>query len=355
MINFKDQIKLFTINSQETIGNAIAKINENKMKTVFVLNSKNKKYIGSITDGDIRRSMVKNYSKNDSVMKIVNKKSIYFYKKPDIKSLEQAFIKKFIQCIPLLNKNKKIKEIFISTDYRFNQSLENSVVILAGGKGQRLRPLTKKTPKPMLKINKKPILLYLINKLKSQGFKRFIFCLKYKSSIIKKYFDNGNKYGVNISYKNEAKYLGTAGPILNAKKIINKSLPFIVCNGDILTDVNFLEMMNFHNENKADITILCKFFEDQNKYGVITNQGILMKNLEEKPTNFHLINCGAYIISPNLFKYFRNIKNINMTDFIKVAKYKNKRIIIYPAHEFWMDIGTIKDYQQSKKFIRNLN
>ena len=304
MINIKDQIKLFTIKNDNKIEDAIEKINENKMKTVFVINSKNNKYIGSITDGDIRRGIIKNYSKNNSVMKIVNKKSIYFLKKPNNRILEKSFIQKYIQCIPLLDKNRIIKEIMISEDYRFNQSIENSVVILAGGKGERLRPLTKKIPKPMLKINNKPIILHLLNKFKSQGFRRFIFCIKYKSSIIKKYFKNGKKFGVDIFYKSENKYLGTGGPILNAKQFINKSLPFIVCNGDIFTEVNFLQMMNFHNANKADITILCKFFEDKNKYGVITNNGILMKNLEEKPKNYQLINCGAYIISPNLFRYF---------------------------------------------------
>lgn len=355
MINFKDQIKLFTINNEKKIGDAIEKINENKMKTVFVINAKNKKYIGSITDGDIRRGIIKNYSKNNSVMKIVNKKSIYFSKKPNNKILEKSFIQKFIQCVPLLDKNKKIKEIFISEDYRFNQSLENTVVILAGGKGKRLRPLTKKIPKPMLKINNKPIILHLLNKFKSQGFRRFIFCIKYKSSIIKKYFKDGKKFGVNISYKSENKYLGTGGPILNVKKFINKSLPFIVCNGDIYTEVDFLEMMNFHNENKADITILCKFFEDQNKYGVIKNNGILMKNLEEKPKKFQLINCGAYIISPKLFRYFGKIKTIKMTEIIQLAKNKNKKIIVYPAHEFWIDIGTQKDYQKSKKLINYYN
>ena len=138
---------------------------------------------------------------------------------------------------------------------------------------------------------------------------------------------------------------------MNAKKFINKSLPFIVCNGDIYTEVDFLEMMNFHNENKADITILCKFFEDQNKYGVIKNNGILMKNLEEKPKKFQLINCGAYIISPKLFRYFGKTKIINMTEIIQLAKNKNKKIIVYPAHEFWIDIGTRKDYQKSKKLI----
>ena len=121
MINFKDQIKLFTINNEKKIADAIEKLNENKMKTVFVINSKNKKYIGSITDGDIRRGIIKNYSKNSSVMKIVNKRSIFFLKKPSNKILEKSFVQNFIQCIPLLNKNRIIREIIISEDYRFNQ------------------------------------------------------------------------------------------------------------------------------------------------------------------------------------------------------------------------------------------
>lgn len=355
MINFKDQIKLFTINNEKKIVDAIEKINQNKMKTVFVINSKNQKYIGSISDGDIRRGIIKNYTKKDSIMSIVNKKSIFFKKKPKNLFLRKVFAKNFIQCIPLLDKKNIIKEIFISTNYQFNQALENSVLLLAGGKGIRLRPLTNKTPKPMIKISQKPIISHLIEKFKIHGFKNFIFCVNYKASIIKRYFKDGRKFNINIKYSAENSFLGTAGPVLNAKKIINKTLPFFVSNGDIITNVNFLEMLNFHNDNKADITILSKFYEETNKYGVITNEGIYMKKLEEKPKNYNLINCGVYIISPKLLSYFHKAKNIDMTQFIERISKKKKKIILYPAHEFWMDIGTKVDLLKSKKLIKKLN
>ena len=355
MIKFKKQVKLLTIEKSKTIGDAINKINLNKMKTVFVISDKGKKYIGSVSDGDLRRGIINNFSKKDSIMSIVNKKSIFFKKKPKNTIIEKVFANNFIQCIPLLDKKNTIKEILISTNYQFNQPLENSVLLLAGGQGKRLRPLTLKIPKPMIKLNKKPIMLHLIEKFKIHGFKNFIFCIKYKSSLIKKFFNDGSNFGVDIKYSKESRFLGTAGPVLNAKNKINKSLPFFVCNGDILTNVNFLEMLNFHNDNKADITILSKFYEETNKYGVITYDGIYMKNLEEKPSNYNLINCGVYILSPILFKYFNKAKNINMTDFIKKIKNKKKKVILYPAHEFWMDIGTKSDYLNSKKYINKLN
>lgn len=351
MINLKKQIKLFTILKTKKISDAILKINDNKMKTVFVLDNKNQKYIGSITDGDLRRGMLKNFYKNQSVMKVVNKKSIFFKKKPSYSKLEKTFQDSFVQCIPLLDAKKKIQEIFVSTDFIFNQKLENTVIILAGGKGKRLWPITKKVPKPMIKINGKPIICHLLDKFQASGFKDFIICVKYKSSLIKNFFKNKKKIYPSINFSNEGKFLGTAGSFINAKKKINKSLPFFVCNGDIVTNVNFFEILNFHNDNNADITILSKFYEQTNKYGVIKNKGIFMQNIEEKPKIYDLINCGVYVISPNLLKFYGQAKNFDMTDFINYFKKKRKKIILYPAHELWMDIGTKIDLKKSRKLI----
>ena len=355
MIRFKQHIKLLIIEKSKSIGEAINKINLNKMKTIFVVNDIDKKYIGSVTDGDLRRGIVRNLSKKDNIMTIVNKKSIFLSKKPINVSLEKIFSENYIQCIPLLDKQKKIKEIYISKNYQFNQPLENSVVILAGGLGKRLLPITKKIPKPMIRLNGKPIISHLIQKFKSHGFNKFVLCLKYKSNLIKKYLNRKEKLGIKLRFKNENKFLGTAGPILNAKKYINKTLPFFVSNSDIITNVNFLEMLNFHNDNKADVTILSKFYEEKNKYGVIKNKGIYMRSLEEKPNNFKLINCGVYVISPDLLRYFKTVKKLDMTDFIQILSKKKKKIIIYPAHEFWMDIGNKTDLIKSKTLIKKIN
>ena len=194
---------------------------------------------------------------------------------------------------------------------------------MAGGRGSRLKPLTNKTPKPMIKIQGKPILEHLINNAKKQGFINILISTHYLQSKIKNYFKNVKKFNLNIKYINEKKPLGTAGSLSKIKtKDISET--FVVSNSDILSNINYVEAIAYHKKNKADITLLTKNFLTKHKFSIIDNNGKILKKIDEKPTTFVNYGIGVYIFSRKILKYTGKEKYIDMINFIKNFQNKKK-------------------------------
>ena len=221
---------------------------------------------------------------------------------------------------------------------------------MAGGLGTRLRPFTQIIPKPLLPVGEKSVLEITISKLKFQGFDEIILAVSYKSDLFESYFGNGSKYGVKISYSKERKKLGTAGPLLLLKKKLTE--PFLVINGDILTNMDFGKLTIFHTENKADLTLVTKIVQLPLHYGVVEKSGKVVKDVKEKHVVESEINAGIYYLSPSTLEFIPWNREFTMTELMKELIKNKKNVLAYPLKEYWLDIGQLKDYDQAQKDIK---
>jgi len=327
------------IHKDKKIYQAIDRIIKSKIKILFVVDEKNK-LLGSIASGDLRRSIGKKIDLNEKVEKIMFKKPVYFYKKLKVSSLLKDLI-----CVPILNKKKQI------IDFEYNQMLrkdkKNTVFLMAGGKGTRLLPLTKKIPKPLLKIKGTPIIEKIILNFRDQGFKNFIISINYLGYKIKKFLKNGERLKVNINYIDEKKYLGTAGSLslIDFKKTI---FPIIVTNSDLISEIDYYNLINYHDKKKSDLTICGKNKIFKMPYGEILQKHEKVNKLNEKPSIFHLVNAGVYVLKKNTLKSLIKNKKLMMNEFITNQLKKNKKVYCYPIYENWIDIGNKTDFYNHK-------
>lgn len=305
---------------------------------------------GIITDGIIRRALLNGKKIEDSIDGIYNKKFKYVNKFLSKKKIKEFMLKYKIRQIPLLDEHGVLQDLYFLDDIISYEDKENYVFILAGGLGTRLRPLTEKIPKPMLKVGDKPILECIIEQFKEFGFRNFIISLNYKGEVIEEYFKNGKNFDVNIEYVRENKKLGTAGSIKLAEEKLDK--PFIVINGDILTGIDFDALLNHHIENKFDVTVGARNYEMKVPYGVMVIEDFLIKSLEEKPEYTFYINGGVYCLSEKIVKYIPKDEEYNMTDLIEDVINNNGRSGVYQITEYWSDIGRLEDFKKANEDIK---
>jgi len=326
-------------------------MNNTKYKITFVAGSK-KIFYGTLSDGDIRRALAEGATLSDKIIKYYNKDSFTIKKKSKIfnntNDIKKMFFEKNIFSIPVLD-NNKIIGFYDIRDFLNENSNKSLVLIMAGGFGKRLMPLTKKIPKPMLPIKGKPILKIALENLKTQGFKKILISTYYKSEIIKKYFKDGKKLDLKINYLEEKKPLGTAGSLkLIKNSFIKQHENLLIINGDILTDLRFQNILDFHISYDSDLTIAVKNIDVSNDFGVVKRHGIFFTDIEEKPISSYSVNAGIYILNTNIIKNIKFKKNINMVDVINQVKKISKKVVVYPIHEDWTDIGTHEVYEKYK-------
>tara|TARA_B100001175_G_scaffold312528_1_gene318650 strand:+ start:726 stop:1769 length:1044 start_codon:yes stop_codon:yes gene_type:complete len=338
--------KSLILNKDKSVIMAIKKIQNNPIKTLVIVDDKNI-LIGTITDGDIRRGMLKGYTIKTKINKFVNKNP----KKILNENSVNYSTKKNIVLVPRINKNNRLISIKL-LDQKEERELNEKVdvVLMAGGFGKRLMPLTSKIPKPMIKINKKPLLETIILNFKKYGILNFKISTYYKSNIIKNYFKNGKRFGVNIRYLLEKKPLGTAGCLgmLNLKELKDN---IIVHNGDIISNLNLKNFLKFHETTNSDITICAKEHISNSPFGEILFSGHKVKKILEKPKNINFVNAGIYIFKKETLKKI-NLKKIDMVRLIQSRISQGFKANIYPIYEYWADIGrkdTLKEILKQKK------
>jgi len=338
--NFNEYI----INSDEIIRKSVIKLGKLKKKFCIVVD-KNKKYVGTLTDGDIRRGLLLNLTLKNKVKEVCNKKSHFINKKIQENMIKKIFDIKKISFLPVINLSKKVIGIhhFSGDDYLNN--IENEMLIMAGGIGKRLRPFTNKTPKPLLLVNGKPIIERIILTAKKQGIKNFVISINYLGNKIKSYLKDGKKFDVNIKYIQEDKPLGTAGSLYYFKK---SKLPFIVSNADVISNINYREMLEYHQKLNSFITIGAISNFEKNHYGNIIFKNNRVKKIEEKIEKKSFINSGIYVLSPHIRKFFKSKKFFHMTDFIELAISEKKKVHVFPIHENWYDYGIKEKYLNQK-------
>lgn len=336
MKNKKYNWKSTILKSDSSIKEAVQNLVDSSLQIVLVV-SKNHKLIGTVTDGDIRRGILAGVSLSDKVETIMKRDPIKITNKLDEKTIEFIMRANSLLQLPIVDKNNRIKGLHIWNEY-FNKDLkENTVVIMAGGFGKRMLPETKSVPKPLIKVNNKPILEHIIINIRSFGFKNIVITTHYLSDKIKKYFKDGKKLGVNIIYTKEKKPLGTCGALSLIK--FKKKEPIIITNGDVISEINFSEILKYHKFHNADATIAVRNINQQNQFGVIESSGIEVDNIIEKPIMKIPVNAGIYVLNKDLIKRIPKNKRMDMTNFLLNLKKNKKKVIIFPIHETWKDIG----------------
>jgi len=342
-MNLIDKVKL---NPSSTIKEALVAIDSGAIKIALVVDESNK-LLGTLTDGDIRRGILDGKSLDDSIKEIYFKEPTVVTINESRKSIINICTSKKIYQIPVVDNDGKVVSIAMLDELLKHRSHSNKVILMVGGLGTRLRPLTETTPKPMLHVGGKPILQTIVERFASYGFTNIIMCVNYKSHIIQDYFGNGSEFGVSIEYILENKRMGTAGALSLLEE--RPSEPFFVMNGDLLTNVNFEHMLEFHLENSAVASMCVREYDFQVPYGVVNVENGRIKSIEEKPVHKFFVSAGIYMLDPECLDFIPKDEFYDMpTLFEKLIKME-KKTISFPLHEYWLDIGRVEEYKKANE------
>ena len=331
------------ININSTILKAINYLNNKNLNTLFITD-KNKRVVGSFSLGDFRKCIDKNISLKSKISKAMNRNFKFAPHPPKKKEIIKIFKKNInIFDLVVLNRKKKFLNILKRQDFIKNKINKTPVVIMAGGKGTRLRPLTNVIPKALIPINNIPLTDKIIQNFFSQRFRNFFITINENKDLIKAYFKNQKKYSIN--FVEEKSFLGTVGSIELLKKKIKQD--FFLTNCDLILNSNYEEILDFHKKKKNLITIVVAFKSVQYPYGVcITKKDSLLKTINEKPIAHNLTSVGFYILSPKVFKYLKKNQSMDMDQLIKKILKAKKSIRVFPVQEnSWRDFGTWDQYQ----------
>ncbi|MFH1216567.1 MAG: nucleotidyltransferase family protein [Pseudomonadota bacterium] len=337
--------KKAVILSTSTIHDAIVAIDISCVQTALVVDG-SYRLMGTITDGDIRRAVLKNLPLDDSVAKVMNINPTIARQGDSQDNILITMKLTGHRHIPILDNDDRLVNVAIMDDMIKADELENWVIVMAGGLGTRLRPLTNDCPKPLLRVGDKPILETIIENCKTYGFRKIFLSINYKAEMIKKYFRDGSHLGLSIEYLEEDERLGTAGALSLLPEAPNK--PIVVMNGDLLTKVNFQHLLDFHRHNQAKATMCVREFEMQVPYGVVSVQDQRISSIIEKPKNRFLINAGIYVLEPETLKLIPKKSYFDMPQLFNWMIERGLSTSAFPVREYWIDIGQMPDFEKAK-------
>jgi dTDP-glucose pyrophosphorylase len=327
-----------------SIGEAIRIIDESSLQIALVIDGN--RLCGTLTDGDVRRAMLKGLTLNDIVSKAMNSnpKTAFL---GDSRELLVARMRQLrVRQMPIIDSNGALSGLEVVDETISPPALLNRVVLMAGGYGRRLSPLTDDCPKPMLSVGGCPMLETVLLNFIEYGFCNFSISVNYKAEMIVDYFGDGSRWNVHIEYLRELKPLGTAGALCLFKE--RPKQPFIIMNGDILTKVNFNHLLEFHTAQDSNATMCVRDYEFQVPYGVVKVDGYQILEIQEKPTQKFFVNAGIYVLDPAILDLIPHEEPIDMTDlFDKVVEAKWPHAV-FPIREYWVDVGRHSDLNRAK-------
>lgn len=348
--------KLF-ISPDSTIQDAIVCIDGNQLGIALVVDA-NKHLLGTVVDGDIRRAMLAQLDMQLPVTALLERKDPE-YQKPitaPVKTSREALVvlmrERFIRHVPLVNAQGQVVDLFHINDLmEMSPSLlPVQAVLMAGGFGTRLRPLTEETPKPMLPIGDRPLMERTIGLLRKSGIRHINVTTHFMPEKIREHFGDGSNFDVELSYTNEEKPLGTAGGL---SLLEPPDTPLLVMNGDLLTDINFREMYTYHQDQSAVLTVAVRRYEFTVPYGVVESQDGFVTHLSEKPSYGFFVNAGIYLLEPAAFQRIPKQQHTNMTDIIDGLVADGLKVACFPIREYWLDIGQHADYAKAQEDVMN--
>lgn len=323
---------------------AVQIIDASALQIALVVNQENR-LLGTVTDGDIRRGILKGISLEAPVERVMNSH-------PTVARLHErreivlAIMKlKRLHHIPVVDDDGRVVNVETLQDLVCPDTRDNFVVLMAGGLGSRLRPLTNDCPKPLLKIGGKPVLETILDNFLEYGFRKFFLAVNYKADMIKNFFGDGSRWGAEIQYIHEDKQMGTAGALSLLPEKPKK--PLLVMNGDLLTKVNFQQLMDFHLDHQAQATMCVREFNLQVPYGVVCMEKHQLTDIEEKPVKRFLVNAGIYVLEPQALDFIPQDTFYDMPTLFKSIIQGGGEATVFPIREYWMDIGQKDDFDRA--------
>jgi dTDP-glucose pyrophosphorylase/predicted transcriptional regulator len=339
--------KKIILKKNDTLARAIEVLNSESLRIVLVSDNSGR-LLGTITDGDIRRSLMQKADMETKLHQVMFAEPTTANINDDSNKILQLMKEKDFTAIPVLDSESKIVDLVTMKNLIEDSKLENTVFLMAGGFGKRLGELTNDTPKPLLNIGDKPIILTIIEQLIKHGFKKFIISSHYKSKMLIDYFGNGESLGIDIKHIYEDTPLGTAGS-LGLIQDLNIKKPLVVMNSDLLTALNFKNLLRFHERSNVQATICAQEYVHQIPYGKLIVEDAKLKSIKEKPKEKSFINAGIYVIEPTVLQSIKKNKRLDMPDLLTSIIKKNGEVAVFPIHEYWLDIGGIEDFQKGQK------
>lgn len=347
MKNFKTNL----IQQHETIENVLRLIESAKNKIIFV-NNKNGQLVGSISDGDLRRAFLAGVKPSDQVTKIMNPNPKFAIEKDSRLQITKTMREFGLRFIPIVDQDHRILRIESLDEISGLARKDNHVILMAGGLGKRLSPLTDDIPKPLLNIGGKPILETIIASFQESGFHKITLSVNYKSQLIKDHFGNGSSFGVEIDYLDEEKPLGTCGALAAIKKKITDSC--IVMNGDVLTKVNFSSLLDFHLENNSEATMGVRDYDFRVPYGVVNAKDGQILSIDEKPVQRFSVSAGIYVLSPSALDLIPVNESYDMPTLFGSLIGKGRKTLAYTINDYWIDIGKMEDFHRAQFDYENV-
>ena len=332
-----------------TISDAIDVLESKALRIVLVVDDVGK-LLGVVTDGDIRRGLIRHMNMNTPVSEIMCKTPTVASLKDDRDKILVLMKSGDFLHIPLVDGDGRVAGLETLQHLLDNKRFDNPVLLMAGGLGKRLRPLTNDTPKPLLKIGNKPILETILERILDAGFHDFYISTCYKSDMVRDYFGDGGKWNVNIRYICEKEPMGTAGA-LGLLPDDMPDLPLLVMNGDLLTKINFEHLLQFHKEEGGLATMCVREYDFQVPYGVIKSEGRRITSIEEKPVHKFFVNAGIYVLEPELVRSLNKTSYLDMPDLLEDKINQNQQINMFPVHEYWLDIGRMEEIERARGSI----
>jgi dTDP-glucose pyrophosphorylase len=323
-----------------TIGQAIRNLNDTSIKIVLIANDAGT-IEGTLSDGDIRRGILRGLDINSSIISIIRRNSLVVPQEMKRELVMQLMLANKVQQIPIVDDQHHIVGLYLWDEISTPPKRPNMMVIMAGGMGTRLLPYTEKCPKPLLSVAGKPMLEHIIERAKLEGFNHFVLAIHYLGDMIEDHFGNGNLFGVQIDYSREKSPLGTAGSLSLLDPI--PEVPFVVTNGDIITDIRYGDLLDFHTRHSATATMAVRVHEWQHPFGVVQTKGVEIVGFEEKPISRSHINAGVYALDPGALSVLSSDEHCDMPTLFERIKNRNQRTVVYPMHEPWLDVGRPDD------------
>lgn len=334
-----------------SVQDAIRNLDETGVQIVLICNSDDS-LIGTISDGDIRRGLLKGLVLSSSIESIVRYDPMVAPETLLREHVLQLMMANKVRQVPIVDTSNRVIGLHLLDQLSETINRPNIMVIMAGGKGTRLRPFTEDCPKPMLEIGGRPMLEHIIERAKAEGFERFILSIHYLGHMIESHFGNGDKFGVQIAYLRENSPLGTAG----ALSMLNEapSIPFVVTNGDVMTDIRYGELLDFHGRHQAAATMAVRLHEWEHPFGVVQMNGLEIIGFEEKPITRSHVNAGVYVLSPEAIHYLKEGEPCDMPTLFQRLQALGQKTIAYPMHEPWLDVGRPEDLAKAAN-LKNIN
>ncbi|SFK81362.1 CBS domain-containing protein [Paenibacillus sp. 1_12] len=303
--------------------------------------------LGTVTDGDVRRAILQGVNIHQAVGSIMNNDPKAVPQGASRQAVWDLMVRQGLRRIPVIDEHRIVIGIEALEDFLQPPKRDNWVVIMAGGLGSRLAPLTEDCPKPLLKVGPKPILEIILDSLIAHSFRNFYFSVNYKAEMIESYFENGSRWGVNIRYLREKQRLGTAGAL--SLLPFTPKQPIIIVNGDLLTRVDFGHLLQVHHATGSTATMCISEYTQTIPYGIVRIEGNRFLGIKEKPVQQHFVNAGIYVVEPQVLSQIPSDTYTDMPLLFEQLAGQNKSVNVFPVRDYWLDIGHIEDYERANR------